>query len=103
MGREETLIFHLHVADDTIIFCEATKAHLINLLALRYFEAINLQESVNVDICTHKSKVRFLVFLIGCKLITIPFKDLGLPFVANLGSLSVLGPVLENFESKLSS
>lgn len=104
MDKEEMLIFHLHFADDTIIFCEATKAHLINLLAiLRCFEAFNLQESVNVDICTHESKVCSLAFLIGYKLITVPFKDLGLPLVANPGSPSVLDLVIKSFKSKLSS
>ena len=80
-------ISHLFFADDTIIFCEARKDHLIYLgWILFWFEAasglrINLAKSEVIPV-GEVVEVEELAVELGCRVGTLPSQYLGLPLGA---------------------
>ena len=89
-----SVISHLLYADDTLLFCGASKDQLKFLSwLLMWFEAlsglrINLNKSEIIPVGSVEN-VQDLAFELGCGIGSLPSSYLGLPFGANHKSLGV--------------
>ena len=104
--RLDLKISHLLFADDTLIFCGATRDQLIHLKGvLMCFEAVsglhtNLGKSEIVPVGTVHG-IQDLAQLIGGRITTLPLKYLGLPLGAKYKSKEIQNPILEKMERQL--
>ncbi|XP_019078445.1 uncharacterized protein LOC109123361 [Vitis vinifera] len=93
-GEEEMIVSHLLFADDTIIFCEASKEQLSALSwILAWFEAasglrINLDKSVLIPV-GEVEDIEELAVELGCKVGLLPTVYLGLPLGAHHKAVSI--------------
>ncbi|KAE8681501.1 Exocyst complex component 5 [Hibiscus syriacus] len=108
VGKDETSLnfSHLQFADDLIIFCIASKTHVLNVKrVLRVFEVIsglklNLTKSKLFGINISEEKVMQWANTIGCAVGYFPSKYLGLPLGAKRNSITLWDPVVQKFYKK---
>ena len=102
------VISHLLYADDTLLFCGASKDQLKFLSwLLMWFEAlsglrINLNKSEIIPFGSVEN-VQDLAFELGCGIGSLPSSYLGLPLGANHKSLGVWNSVEDRFRKRLAS
>ncbi|RVW39225.1 LINE-1 retrotransposable element ORF2 protein [Vitis vinifera] len=93
-GEEEMIVSHLLFADDTIIFCEASKDQLSALSwILTWFEAasglrINLDKSALIPV-GEVEDIEEMAVELGCKVGLLPIVYLGLPLGAHHKAVSI--------------
>ena len=93
-GEEEMIVSHLLFADDTIIFCEASKDQLSALSWIfTWFEAasglrINLDKSVLIPV-GEVEDIEEMAVELGCKVGLLPTVYLGLPLGAHHKAVSI--------------
>jgi len=101
-------ISHLLFADDTLIFCSARTSQLQNLRSLfLLFEAIsglkvNLAKSNLIPVGNVEQGER-LADILGCEVVSLPAKYLGLPLGASYKSTRMWDGVIEKIEKRLAS
>ncbi|RVW35151.1 BTB/POZ and MATH domain-containing protein 4 [Vitis vinifera] len=103
-GEEEMIVSHLLFADDTIIFCEASKEQLSALSwILAWFEVasglrINLDKSVLIPV-GEVEDIEEMAVELGCKVGLLPTVYLGLPLGAHHKAVSIWdGSVVNRLE-----
>ncbi|RVW53576.1 LINE-1 reverse transcriptase-like [Vitis vinifera] len=105
-GGEEIMVSHLLFADDTIIFCEASKDQLTHLgWILAWFEAasglrINLAKSELIPV-GEIDNVEEMAVELGCRIGSFPVKYLGLPLGARHKALPMWDGVEERLRRRL--
>ena len=106
-GSKPTLnISHLFFADDTIVFCEASKEQLTHLSwILLWFEAasglrINLAKSEIISV-GEVEEIQELAVELGCRVGSLPFQYLGLPLGAPNRATSMWDGVEERVRRRL--
>ena len=96
-------ISHLLFADDTILFCDASREQLLYIrMVLIFFEAItglnvNVGKSEIVpigEVGNLDASARILCCKVGC----LPMSYLGMPLGAHFRDASIWNPVLERVE-----
>lgn len=98
---------HLQFADDTMVFCNASRDEVLNVKnILLFFEAvsglkINFHKSVVSGVGLSHAELMAFADCLGCKSQTLPMKYLGLPLGANPRKKSTWKPVIDNFQKKL--
>lgn len=103
-----TTISHLLFADDTLIFCEANGEQIQTLRAvLLCFQAIsglkvNLNKSELVPV-GEVHNIQQLADFLGCKVVALPIKYLGLPLGASFKAKHIWDGVVEKIERKLAA
>ena len=100
-------ISHLLFADDTILFCDASRAQLLSIrLALSCFQAFTgLKVNVGKSEIVPVGEVNNLVALaniLHCKVGSLPMKYLGMPLGTSFKTTSIWNLILEKMEKKLS-
>jgi hypothetical protein len=99
-------VSHVLFADDTLVFCGATRDQLYHLKGvLLCFEAvsrlrINLGKSEIVPVGP-VADVENLVQVLGGRIASLPMKYLGLPLGARYKSKDIWNPILEKMERRL--
>ena len=105
-GDAEIMVSHLLFADDTIIFCEASKDQLTHLgWILVWFEAaselrINLAKSELIPV-GEIDNIEEMTVELGCRIGSFPVKYLGLPLGARHKALSTWDGVEERMRRRL--
>ena len=100
-------ISHLLFADDTILFCDASREQLLSIrLALSCFQAfMELKVNVGKSEIVPVGEVNNLVALaniLHCKVGSLPMKYLRMPLGTSFKTTSIWNPILEKMEKKLS-
>ncbi|XP_058217454.1 uncharacterized protein LOC131328533 [Rhododendron vialii] len=109
MGNDGPVISHLKFADYTIIFCKNDRQEVQSIMGiLCTFQLIsglkiNFAKSQLCGIGIPEEIVESYAEILGCKVIKLPTKYLGLPLGANPRRWSTWNSVIERFEKKLSS
>ena len=99
-------ISYLLFADDTIIFCDATREQLLYIqMVMIFFEAItglkvNIGKSVIVPVGVVGS-LDTLAGVLGCSVGRLPMIYLGMPLGAHFKDPSIWNPIIEKMEKKL--
>ena len=100
-------ISHLLFADDTILFCDASRDQLLSIrLALTYFQAfsgleVNVGKSKIVPV-GEVGNIDALATILHCRVGSLPLKYLGMPLGTPYKTAFVWNPILERMEKKLS-
>uniref|UniRef100_A0A2N9G4U0 Reverse transcriptase domain-containing protein n=1 Tax=Fagus sylvatica TaxID=28930 RepID=A0A2N9G4U0_FAGSY len=100
------MVSHLLFADDTLIFCEADPNQILHLdFLLTWFQAVsglkvNLTKSEMV-VVGDVPHIGGLANILGCQILTLPMKYLGLPLGAKFNAKEVWNEVLEKMERRL--
>ena len=98
-------ISHLLFADDTILFCDASREHLLSIrLGLSCFQAfmglkVNVGKSEIVSV-GEVNNLDTLANILQCRVGSLPMKYLGMPLGTSFKTSS--NPILEKMEKKLS-
>ena len=101
-----TSVSHLHFADDTLVFLDATEAQVANLrFILVCFELVsglhaNLAKSKLLSVGV-VSNLDLLAMVLGCGLEFLPTSYLGLPLGAKYFSEALWNPVVDRYSKKL--
>ena len=100
-------ISHLLFADDTILFCDASREQSLSIrLALSCFQAFtSLKVNVGKSEIVLVGEVNNLVALasiLQCRVGSLPMKYLGMPLGTSFKTASIWKPILEKMEKKLS-
>ena len=96
-------ISHLLFANDTILFCDASKEQLLHIrMVLIFFEAItglevNVGKSEIVPVGNLDALARILCCKVGC----LPMSYLGMHLGAHYKNSSIWNPIIERMEKKL--
>ena len=99
-------ISHLLFADDTILFCDASREQLLYVqLVLIVFEAItglkvNVGKSEIVPV-GDVGDLNGLAHILCCKVGTLPMRYLGMPLGAHYKDSSIWNPIIEKMEKWL--
>lgn len=107
MGVNGPIISHLQFADDAIIFCKNEREEINSIMGiLCTFQLIsglkiNFSKSQLCGIGIHEDIVLSYAEILGCKVVSLPFKYLGLPLGANPRRIGNWKPVIEKVEKKL--
>ena len=100
-------IFHLLFADDTILFCDASRDQLLSIrLVLSCFEAftglkVNVGKS-EIVLVGEVNNLDALANILQCRVGCLPMKYLGMPLGTSFKVASIWNPILEKMEKKLS-
>ena len=100
-------ISHLLFADDTILFCEASREQILSIrLVLICFQAftglkVNVGKSEIVPI-GEASNIQTLTNILQCKVGNLPMTYLGMPLGTLFKIVLIWNPILERMEKKLS-
>lgn len=103
------LLTHLQFADDTLIFCGADSNDIIGIKnLLKAFEVmsglkVNYHKTVVCGVGVDQSHLESFASILDCKTQSLPISYLGLPLGANPKLKSTWSPVIEKFQSRLSS
>ncbi|XP_028053421.1 uncharacterized protein LOC114257814 [Camellia sinensis] len=109
VGPSGLQITHLQFADDTILFCEADWAKIVNIKRiLRCFEVlsglrIKFKKSVVYGVGIPDKLGKDLAIRLNCKYQKLPIKYLGLPLGASPSSSRTWLPVIDKCKQKLAS
>ncbi|XP_071714290.1 uncharacterized protein [Rutidosis leptorrhynchoides] len=109
LGNDKVLISHLQYADDTMFFGEWSHLNACNLMnLLKCFELtsglkINFHKSCVYRIGIDHGELEMLSHHMGCQVGRFPFVYLGLPIGSNMKTLNDWRPVIDKFDSRLSS
>ena len=101
-------ISHLLFADDTILFCDASRDQLLSIrLALSCFQSftglkVNVGKSEIVPV-GEVGNIGVLANILGCRMGSLPMKYLGMLLGTLFKTTSIWNPILEKMEKKLSS
>ena len=101
-------ISHLLFADDTILFCDASREQIFSIrLVLTCFQAftglkVNVEKSEVVPI-GEVSNIQTLANILQCRVGSLPMIYLGMPLGTLYKTTSIWNPILERLEKKLSS
>ena len=99
-------ISHLLLADDTILFCDASREQLLSIrLVLSCFQAftslkVNVGKSEIVPI-GEVSNIHNLANILHCRVGSLPMIYLGIPLGTSYKTASIWNPILERMEKKL--
>ena len=100
-------ISHLLFADDTILFCDASRDQLPSIrLVLSCFQAftglkINVGKSEIVPV-GEVNNLDALANILQCRVGSLPMKYLGMPLGTSFKTASIWNPILEKMEKMLS-
>ena len=100
-------ISHLLFADDTILFCDASREQLLSIrLVLSCFQVftglkVNIGKSEIVPV-GEVNNLDALANIIQCRVGSLPMKYLGMPLGNSFKTASIWNPILEKIERKLS-
>lgn len=95
VGKESIPITHLHYADDTLLFLDEGKNHLINLISLIHcFELvsgmeINWKKSCLVGLHSNMEEYKEIFNILDCQIRSLPIDYLGVPLGGNARSREV--------------
>ncbi|XP_071699108.1 uncharacterized protein [Rutidosis leptorrhynchoides] len=109
IGKDKVKLSHLQFADDTIFVGEWHNQNFCNLMkVLKCFEnlsglKVNFHKSVLYGLGVACGDVERLATRVGCKVGELPFIYLGLPVGKNMSLEHNWKPVIDKFNSKLSS
>ena len=98
-------ISHLFFADDTILFCDASREQLLSIrFTLTCFQAftslkVNVGKSEIVPI-GEVGHIQSLANIFQCKVGSLPMTYLGMPLGASYKIASIWNPILERMEKK---
>ena len=100
-------ISHLLFADDTILFCDASREQLLSIrMVLSCFQAfMGLKVYVGKSEIVHVGEVNnldALANILQCRVGSLPMKYLGMPLGTSFKIASIWNPILEKMEKKLS-
>ena len=99
-------ISHLLFADDTFLFCDASKEQLLHIrMVLIFFEAItglkvNVGKSEIVPV-GYVGNLDALTHILCCKVGCLPMSYLGMPLGAHYKDSSIWNPIIEWMEKRL--
>ena len=100
-------ISHLLFANDTILFCDASREQLLSIrLALSCFQAftglkVNVGKS-EIVLVGEVYNLAELASILHCRVGSLPMKYLGMPLGSSFKTASIWNPILEKMEKKLS-
>ena len=100
-------IFHLLFADDTILFCDASREQLLSIrLALSCFQAftglkVNVGKSEIVPV-REVYNLAALANILHCRVGSLPMKYLGMPLGTSFKAALIWNPIIEKMEKRLS-
>ena len=100
-------ISHLLFADNTILFCDASREQLLSTrLVLSCFQAftglkVNVRKSEIVPV-GEVNNLDALAYILQRRVGSLPMKYLGMPMGTSFKTTSIWNPVLEKMEKKLS-
>lgn len=106
---EITLVSHLQFAKDATLISEASTSYVQAIkFVLRWFEIIfslkiNFNKSILYSVNMDEEWLNIATLALNCKVVKLPFIDLGLPIGGNLHHHSFQKPMTEKFQSKLES
>ena len=98
---------HLLFADDTILFCDASREQLLSIrLALSCFQAfrglkVNVGKS-EIVLVGEVNNLAELASIFHCRVGSLPLKYLGMPLGTSFKTAFIWNPILEKMEKKLS-
>ena len=101
-------IFHLLFADNTILFCNASREQLLSIrLALSCFQVFTSLK-VNMGKCEivpirEENNLDALANILSCRVGNLPLKYLGMPLGTSFKTTSIWNLILEKIEKKLSA
>lgn len=108
VGSRKVCVSHLQFADDTLVFLHAKTKWLLNLrrivdcFQLLSGLRINLAKSGLIAIGRSKFWACTMAKRLGCQLVKLPTKYLGIPLGANPNKISTWEPILSSIQNKLS-
>ncbi|XP_074315635.1 uncharacterized protein LOC141651839 [Silene latifolia] len=109
VGKDKVLLSHLQFADDTLIFCPAKSQVLTNIWRLLgNFQrssglAINFMKSTLLVIGRNQHWGEGNALKMGCHVLQLPVKYLGIPLGSNPNKISTWDPVVDKVEKRLVS
>ena len=99
-------IFHLLFADDTILFCNASREQLLSIrLVLSCFQVftslkVNMEKREIVPI-REENNMDALANILSCRVGNLPLKYYGMPLGTSFKTTSIWNLILEKLEKKL--